>query len=99
MGFAIWRGTDKSILYLTSQVNQYMLPKHEPQLVNYVLFVQATCVVLLQVEAEHHGYCDEDQTEGLPTRRSRGDPADGRDRADERWSLHPGHGQGKADPG
>src|SRR2546425_2177387 len=36
---------------------------------------------------EHHGYCDEDAPKGLPTRRSRGDPAAGRDRGDERWPL------------
>src|SRR6266705_6819335 len=48
---------------------------------------------------EHHGYCNEDAPKGLSTRRSRGDPAAGRDRGDERWPLYPGHGHGEADPG
>src|SRR6266700_6622618 len=52
-----------------------------------------------QEEAARHGYGDEDETEGLPARGSGGDPPDGRHRADEGWALHPGHGQGKADPG
>src|SRR5207247_402914 len=55
--------------------------------------------VTAYAHGEHHGYWDEDAAQGLPTRRSRGDPADGRDRGDERWPLYPGHGQGEADPG
>src|SRR2546426_1152614 len=39
--------------------------------------------VLLQEEAARHDYCDEDEADGLPARRSGGDPADGRDRGDE----------------
>src|SRR6266566_3627659 len=57
------------------------------------------CAVPLWEEAARHGYGDEDKTEGLPARGSGGDPPDGRHRADEGWALHPGHGQGKADPG
>src|SRR6266446_2560079 len=34
--------------------------------------------VLLQEEEARHGYCDEDETEGLPARGSGGDSPDGR---------------------
>src|SRR5947207_1420520 len=41
----------------------------------------------------------DDAAQGLATRRSGGDPAAGRHPGDERWSVHPGHGQREADPG
>src|SRR2546425_365614 len=53
----------------------------------------------LRLAGHGNGNGEQDQAQNLPAGGSRGDQAAGGDGNDERRPLHPGHGEGKADPG